>query len=328
MKTIRISHPHSFTRGDLPETVMALGYFDGVHLGHQKVIQTAKDIAELEKRKTAVMTFYPHPTSVLKKESEPKDVITPIREKERLIESLGVDILYIVEFTPIFASLTPQEFVDNYIINLNVKHITAGFDFSFGHMGKGNMENFPSFSRDAVKSTTVKRLSRDDSKISSTLIRQALKSGDVQLAAELLGRPHYVKGTVIHGDKRGRTIGFPTANTELSDPYIVPPTGVYSVIAELEGKAIKGVCNIGYKPTFKKERASLPSIEVHLFNFDEMIYGKELTINWMKRIRSEQKFNGINELIEQISKDKEQAYEDLKRFDEKLPMCKSSERTT
>lgn len=307
---------------------MALGYFDGVHLGHQKVIQTAKDIAAKEKRMAAVMTFYPHPTSVLKKESEPKDVITPIREKEHLIQELGVDYLYIVEFTPVFASLSPQEFVDDYMINLNVKHITAGFDFSFGRLGKGNMENFPSYSRGAVKGTTVNKLSRKDSKISSTFIRKALKNGDVKLAAELLGRPHYVKGTVIHGDKRGRTIGFPTANTELSDPYIVPPTGVYSVIAELDGKTIKGVCNIGYKPTFKRERAALPSIEVHLFNFNEMIYGKELTINWIKRIRSEQKFNGINELIEQISKDKDQALVDLERFDERLPICKSSERTT
>jgi riboflavin kinase/FMN adenylyltransferase len=297
---------------------MALGYFDGVHRGHQEVIKAAKDIASMNQRKTAVMTFYPHPSSVLKKESEPKDVITPIREKERLIEALDVDFLFIVEFTPIFAMLSPQQFVDDYMIRLNVKHITAGFDFSFGHLGKGNMGNFPDYSREMVKRTTVNKVSHEHLKISSTFIRQALKSGDVKLAAKLLGRPHFVKGTVVHGDKRGRTIGFPTANTKLTEPYIVPPTGVYSVIVELDGEAIKGVCNIGYKPTFKKERAPLPSIEVHLFDFNEMIYGKQLTIYWMKRIRSEQKFNGINELIEQISKDKDQALVDLENYGEEF----------
>lgn len=286
---------------------MALGYFDGVHLGHQQVILAAKNTADREGVKTSVMTFHPHPSAVLKKGCEPKDLITPLREKIKIIEGLGADFLYIVEFSPEFASLSPETFIEQYIIGFNVCHVVAGFDFTFGKFGKGTMENFHEYAKGRVKSTAVAKYSNQDQKVSSTRIRSVIGAGDVEYAAELLGRPYYVKGIVIHGDKRGRTIGFPTANIGLSDTYIVPPTGVYAVKAEIDGASFNGVCNVGYKPTFYEKRPGQPSIEVNLFDFNREIYGSDIKIEWYKRLRSEKKFGSVGELVAQITKDKEEA---------------------
>ncbi|WP_175638887.1 bifunctional riboflavin kinase/FAD synthetase [Metabacillus schmidteae] len=308
MKRINLSHPHHLDRSEQPEMVLALGYFDGVHKGHQKVILKAKEIAEDSGLKSAVMTFHPHPLVVLRKQ-EDIEYITPLNEKIRLIEQMGIDFLFVVEFTKEFASLLPQQFVDEFIINLNAKHVVAGFDFTYGHLGKGSMETMPFHSREQFLHTTVEKLTDHDRKVSSSLIREVIHRGDVTYAEILLGRPHSVNGTVIHGDKRGRTIGFPTANIEVEENYLLPPTGVYAVSILVEGKSYEGVCNIGYKPTFKDEQAIKPSIEVHIFDFQNEIYGKNVSVYWYKRIRSEQKFHNVDELIAQISKDKEQSQE-------------------
>ncbi|MGM7720414.1 bifunctional riboflavin kinase/FAD synthetase [uncultured Metabacillus sp.] len=303
MKLIKLSQPHHFNKDDFDEMVLALGYFDGVHKGHQKVILKAKEIADRLGRKSAVMTFNPHPLVVLRNQKE-IDYITPLEEKIHLISQLNVDILFVVEFTKEFAALLPQQFVDDYIINLNVKHVVAGFDFTYGHLGKGTMETMPFHSREQFLQTTVEKQTDRDRKISSSLIREVIRSGDVSYAHNLLGRPHTVTGTVIHGDKRGRTIGFPTANIDVPDIYLMPPTGVYAVSALINGQEYKGMCNIGYKPTFNKEKAAKPSIEVHIFDFQQDIYDQTISISWFKRIRSEQKFNNVEELISQIAKDK------------------------
>lgn len=192
-----------------------------------------------------------------------------------------------MEFSPEFASLSPETFIEQYIIGFNVCHVVAGFDFTFGKFGKGTMENFQEYAKGRVKSTAVAKYSNQDQKVSSTRIRSVIGAGDVEYAAELLGRPYYVKGIVIHGDKRGRTIGFPTANIGLSDTYIVPPTGVYAVKAEIDGASFNGVCNVGYKPTFYEKRPGQPSIEVNLFDFNREIYGSDIKIEWYKRLRSE-----------------------------------------
>ncbi|BEV37692.1 bifunctional riboflavin kinase/FAD synthetase [Bacillus stercoris] len=287
--------------------MMALGYFDGVHLGHQKVIGTAKQIAEEKGLTLAVMTFHPHPSHVLGRDKEPKDLITPLEDKIDQIEQLGTEILYVVKFNEVFASLSPKQFIDQYIIGLNVQHAVAGFDFTYGKYGKGTMETMPADLDGKAECTMVEKLTEQDKKISSSYIRTALQNGDVELANVLLGQPYFIKGIVIHGDKRGRTIGFPTANVGLNNSYIVPPTGVYAVKAEVNGEVYNGVCNIGYKPTFYEKRPEQPSIEVNLFDFDQEVYGAAIKIEWYKRIRSERKFNGIKELTEQIEKDKQEA---------------------
>lgn len=286
---------------------MALGFFDGVHLGHQKVILTARELSEKKGVKSAVMTFDPHPSVVLRRDVEHVSYITPLEEKARLIEELKIDYLFVVHFTQEFANLLPQEFVDQYLIDLNVVHVVAGFDYTYGRMGKGTMETIMFHSRGKFDFTTIPKLAIGSDKVSSTLIRKFITEGKMDKLPEYLGRFYTTSGTVIDGDKRGRTIGFPTANTDIPDSFFLPPVGVYAVRILVNGHWHEGVCNVGYKPTFNAEQPKRPSVEVHIFHFDEDIYGAEVVIEWHQHLRREQKFAGVNELIAQIEKDKQNA---------------------
>ncbi|WP_078172619.1 MULTISPECIES: bifunctional riboflavin kinase/FAD synthetase [Geobacillus] len=306
METIFISHPHHFERQALPPTVMALGYFDGIHLGHQKVITTAVEIAKQRGYESAVMTFHPHPSVVLGKQPELR-LITPLGKKEQLIAALGVNRLYIVEFTPAFAGLLPEQFVDQYLDEFHVKHIVAGFDFTYGRFGKGTMETMPLHARGRFEQTIIPKMTVDGEKVSSTRVRKLIEEGAVEQLPRLLGRFYDIEGTVVTGERRGRTIGFPTANIALNGDYLLPAIGVYAVKATIGGQVYEGVANIGYKPTFHETREGLPSIEVHLFEFARDIYGETVTIEWHRRLRGEQKFASIAELTAQIARDKEEA---------------------
>jgi riboflavin kinase / FMN adenylyltransferase len=316
LETIILSHPHQLTKEHLKETVIALGFFDGVHLGHKQVISTAKQLAKQKEMQCAVMTFSPHPKEVLRAEQEPLDYLSPMPEKIKLIKQLEVDILYVIEFTREFANLTPQQFVDDYLIGLNVKHVVAGFDYSYGKLGKGTMETLPFHSRNAFSQTTIPKVENDHVKISSTNIRKLLESGKVAQIPAVLGRYYEVVGIVVHGERRGRTIGFPTANV-YTDRYLLPTIGVYAVCVKVKGRTYEGVCNIGYKPTFHGENKSFKSVEVHLFDFDQDIYDEEVAIQWIERIRSEKKFDSIEQLVNQIQQDKAKA----KLILNKLNMC-------
>jgi len=309
MEVISIYHPHQINREAEPQIVMALGYFDGVHLGHQKVISSAKAIADEKGLKSAVMTFDPHPSVVLGKDVKHVEYITPLKDKIEIIASLGIDYLFIINFTREFANLLPQEFVDQYLIQFNVGHVVAGFDYSYGRMGKGTMETIPFHSREQFQATVIPKLENNNEKVSSTLIRSYIRAGKTEELPQLLGRFYTTSGIVIHGDKRGRTIGFPTANIGSESDYIIPPLGVYCVRFKVLDKWYEGVCNVGFKPTFKNEAAAKPSIEVHVFNFNQDIYGQEATVEWHLYLRKEQKFSGIDELTTQIEKDKLAALE-------------------
>ncbi|MEK3886930.1 bifunctional riboflavin kinase/FAD synthetase [Bacillus sp. FSL K6-3431] len=304
MKVMMIHHPHTCNKEDFPALSIALGFFDGVHRGHQKVIGIAKEIAKTNGWKSAVMTFDPHPSVVLAKENTPIQYITPLQNKIDLIADLGVDYLFIVRFTSAFSNLTPEEFVEDYLAKLNIQHAVAGFDYSYGKYGKGTMDTLLVHADGKFEVTTVGKLEEKQEKISSTAIRKLLSEGSMLEAKKLLGRFYATRGTVIHGEKRGRTIGFPTANIQLHNDYIIPKTGVYAVRILVAGSWKDGVCNIGYKPTFKDPNKSDLSIEVHILDFDQSIYGEEIELKWHIRIRDEQKFNGIEELKTQISKDK------------------------
>jgi riboflavin kinase / FMN adenylyltransferase len=303
VEVIKLQHPHQIS--DMPPLVCALGYFDGVHLGHQKVILEAKQEALKLGLKSAVMTFDPHPSVVLGKSVQHVEYISPLYDKIKLLEDLGIDYVIIVHFSVEFAHLLPQEFIDLYIIGLNIKHVVAGFDFSYGRMGKGTMETLPFHSRNKFSHTVISKLLSDGEKISSTLIRTFILEGKMEDLPSLLGRFYQTMGKVIHGDKRGRTIGFPTANIELNEDYLLPPLGVYAVKLQINDQWFNGVCNMGFKPTFNQEKNHKPSIEVHIFDFDYDIYGLNVKIEWHKYIRKEQKFNGISELVHQIQLDKE-----------------------
>lgn len=306
VEVIKINHPHQYEQADYPELAMALGYFDGVHLGHQQVINKAKSIAESNGWKSAVMTFDPHPSVVLGKSIQHAEYITPLSAKINLISNLGIDYLFIVHFTHEFANLLPQEFIDQYIIDLNVKHIVAGFDFTYGRMGKGNMETLPFHSRDLFEYTTVPKYLLGEEKVSSTFIRAEIKQGNMEILPSLLGGFYSTSGVVVHGDKRGRTIGFPTANVDMTEDYLFPPTGVYAVRIKVGQTWFKGVCNRGFKPTFNDDK-NKQTIEANIFDFSEDIYGQAVTVEWHRRLRSERKFDGIEQLVNQIEKDKQNA---------------------
>lgn len=315
MEVIKLSFPHQIKKNNLPPLAMCLGYFDGVHLGHQQVILEGKKIAKEKGLKSAVMTFDPHPSVVLGREIQHVKYITPLEEKIKLIEALGVDYLFVVQFTHNFSTLLPQEFVDYFLLDLNVHFVIAGFDFSYGVMGKGTMETLPFHSREQFDFTVVPKFTFNGEKISSTLIRSKIIEGKTDELKSLLGRFYCTSGEVVHGDKRGRTIGFPTANIDSSDDYLLPGMGVYSVRIFVRNKWYEGVCNVGNKPTFNKEKLNKPSVEVHIFNFNDDIYGQHVQVEWHERIRGEKKFTGIVELVQQINLDKLHA---LAYFEKKL----------
>lgn len=305
MKVITLSHPLTKEENKFPPLAIALGFFDGVHLGHKKVISAAKQYATDNNIASAVMTFDPHPSVVLSRNSKQVKYITPVNDKIKLIKQLGIDYLFIVHFTESFAQLLPQQFIDQYIIGLNVKHVVSGYDYTYGRMGKGTTETMPFHSRNFFTQSVVPKLSANENdKISSTSIRAEINNGNVQLIPDLLGRFYTIKGTVVHGDNRGRTLGFPTANIQVVEDYIIPPVGVYCVRVKIEDVIYTGVCNVGYVPTFNRDKNRL-TIEVHLFEFNKNIYGKTVTIEWHKCLRKERKFTDVQQLIDQIDEDKQ-----------------------
>lgn len=306
MEVIHLKYPHKLVASDVPYS-LAVGFFDGVHSGHQKVIQAAIDNAVRLQCKSAVMTFDPHPSIVLGGRNEKVFYITPLEQKIEKLKELGVDTLFVVNFTSDFAKLSPESFVQYFVRGLNIKHVSAGFDFSFGAFGKGNMAKMQQLAGDDFGVTVVGKFEQENEKVSSTRIRQALQDGEMEQAHALLGRPFEVPGIVVHGDKRGRTMGFPTANVQPIEGSFVPSTGVYAVKILVQDEWHNGVCNVGYKPTFNDPSLKQLSIEVNIFEFDKNIYGEQVVVAWYKRIRSEQKFNGIEALIQQIELDKQQA---------------------
>lgn len=250
------------------------------------------------------MTFDPHPSIVLGGRSEDVFYITLLPEKLRLLEALGVETVFIVQFTSDFAKLTPQQFIQTFIRDMNVRHVTAGFDFTFGCKGEGTMTQMADLAHNDYAVSVVDKHTVAEDKVSSTRIRRTLEQGDMEAAHTLLGRAFSVDGIVIQGDKRGRQIGFPTANVQTAEGSFIPATGVYAVRIFVQEVWYDGVCNVGYVPTFKDNNKNL-TVEVHILDFDKNIYGEEVQVAWYKRIRSEQKFDGIASLKAQIERDKQ-----------------------
>lgn len=310
MNIVHLKYPYQLNNID-PSTSysLAVGFFDGVHRGHQAVINSAIEKARELNVKSAVMTFDPHPSIVLGKRNEKIFYITPLQQKLEIFKELGVDTTFVVQFTSDFAKLSPEDFVQYFIRDFNVKHVTAGFDYSFGAFGKGDMELMKELSRGDFGVTVIDKQMENEEKISSTRIRKKLQEGDMEEVHYLLGRPYKVPGIVVQGDKRGRTIGFPTANIQAMDGCFIPAIGVYAVKILVQNKLYDGVCNVGYKPTFKNPNEKQLTIEVHILDFEKNIYGEEVELYWYKRLRDEQKFDGIESLKAQISRDKERAIE-------------------
>lgn len=307
MEVIQLMYPHQIH----PEEVdgpysLALGFFDGVHRGHQKVILAAKEVADRTNTKLAVMTFDPHPSLVLGGRKDPIFYITPLHQKMEILEQLGVDTLFVVRFTSDFAKLSPESFYELFVKDLNVAHVTAGFDYTFGSRGSGTMDVMRILCGSSISVQVVEKLEDGDDKVSSTRIRGLLKEGEMEEVQALLGRPYQTPGVVVHGDKRGRQIGFPTANIQVPEGTFIPANGVYVVKIRVQDEWYEGMCNIGYKPTFKNPDEKQLTIEVNIFEFENNIYGEEVVVDWYKRIRDEKKFDGIDGLIAQLTADQQQ----------------------
>lgn len=308
MDLISISYPYTNLAelAHAKPVAIAIGHFDGVHRGHQNVIRQAVDTAREQGMLSAVMTFSPHPKEVLGHGDQYYSCLTPLHQKKELFEELGVDLMYVMRFDLSFAAVSPEEFVSGVLRPLGVRHAVVGFDFTFGSKGAGDASTLLELCGPDIGVSVVEPLYENGVKVSSTYTRESLEQGDLAMANLLLGRPYEVTGTVVHGDGRGRTIGFPTANLELRDPYVAPRLGVYAITAWIDGVERKGVLNHGMKPTFNKSEIK-PVMEANLFDFDQDIYGKQMTVQFNHFIRPEQKFSSIDQLIKQIAADAEQA---------------------
>ena len=281
-------------------SVITLGNFDGIHLGHQELVRMVMKRAQEIRGQSMVVTFRPHPLKVLAPDKCPP-LISIYEEKIELFRKLGIDVLVKIPFSFHFAEMTPREFVKKILCNLlGTKEIFVGCNYRFGKGREGTTETLKQMGEEfGFKVNEVKQIALRDEVISSTKIRQLLSAGEVEHAAELLGRPYAITGIVIRGDSRGKTLGFPTANIA-SKHAIVPANGVYAVKLSARDTCHDGVVNIGLRPTFDTKHLA---IEVHVFDFNEDLYGEEVTIYFIKKLRTERKFDTADALITQITKD-------------------------
>ncbi|WP_081756656.1 bifunctional riboflavin kinase/FAD synthetase [Gorillibacterium massiliense] len=310
MQVFELTYPFHFPYPGLPaRQVLAIGDFDGVHLGHREVINRAVRTARRQQLPTAIMTFHPHPREVLGLDTY-RAILTPLADKLEIFRSLGVDVAYVVTFNEDFAKMEPERFVQDILLPMGIDSVIVGFDFTFGRAGIGTADSLVSYGHGEFSVEIVRPFLRDGGKVSSTLIREKLQDGQVEQAAELLARPYSLQGTVGTGEQRGRTLNYPTANLQLSRPYAVPANGVYAVRVYLDKRRLDGVMNVGVKPTFAEDGLNR-TLEVHLFDFNETIYGRELKVEFISFLRPEMKFSSIQELVAQIGKDAEAAKEKL-----------------
>jgi riboflavin kinase/FMN adenylyltransferase len=292
------------TVAEISNPVVTIGTFDGVHLGHQKILQTLLDEAHGIDGESVLLTFYPHPRMILYPESHGMKLLQTQAEKMEKLSEYGLQNLIIYPFSFDFSRLTALEFVRDILVNkLHVRKIIIGYDHQFGKNREGNIQYLKDVA-DTYEFEVIEIPAQDidEVNISSTKIREALLNGDVQRAAVFLGQPYVLSGKVVRGRALGRTIGFPTANIEVnSDLKLVPGIGVYAVEVHVERNVYRGMLNIGKRPTIVS--TDDVHLEVHILDFQEDIYDKVITIRFMERVRDEQKFESVEALKEQLQKD-------------------------
>jgi riboflavin kinase/FMN adenylyltransferase len=280
-------------------TSATIGNFDGVHVGHKKIIAAVKEEAKQKGLSSCVITFHPHPQKVLQNIDIP--LLVPIRERLKLLEKEGVDVVACYTFTKDIAKIPAKDFVTDILIGkLNLKHLIVGPGFSFGRKREGNLDLLDKMGAQYDFDTEVVETALIDGEIvSSTAIRNLVREGNMVKAGKFLGYNFYIEGQVKEGERRGRQIGFPTANLD-TDWDILPKVGVYATLAHVDGIVLNSITNVGYRPTFGNNELV---IETHIFNFNEDIYKKRIEVEFVDRVRDEQKFNGPQALVEQIKKD-------------------------
>lgn len=296
---------------DVKNPVVTTGMFDGVHLGHQKIISRLKEIAQENNGETVLLTFYPHPRMVLFPEDNELKLLNTQAEKIELLEKYGVDHLIIYPFTKEFSRLTSVEFVRNILVNkIKTKRLVIGYNHHFGRNREGSFEHLKEYG--PVYGFEVEEIPAKDIdhvEISSTKTRNALLAGDVKTANSFLGHSYSINGTVIEGLKLGRTIGYPTANILVDDTYkLIPGDGIYAVKVKSDDAMFDGMLSIGNNPTVEGKGRS---IEVNIFDFDATIYGQHITIYFIERLRDEMKFSNLEELKVQLLKDEKDSHQIL-----------------
>ncbi|WP_271407015.1 bifunctional riboflavin kinase/FAD synthetase [Tenacibaculum soleae] len=293
------------------KTIVTIGTFDGVHIGHQKIIKELVDEAKKTNKKAVLLTFFPHPRMVLQKDLSIK-LINTIDERAQYLEKIGLDYLIIHPFSKEFSRLTALDFVRDILVNqLNTSKLIIGYDHHFGKNREGNIEQLTEYSH--LYDFTVEEIPAqdiDEVSVSSTKIRKALANGQLKTANNYLGYNFSLTGKVVNGKQLGGQIGFPTANINVLETYkLIPKTGVYIVQSIINNNTIFGMMNIGNRPTVNGNHQT---IEVHFFNFNANLYNQTLTIELLYFLRDEQKFNSVNDLVIQLKKDKETAINFLK----------------
>ena len=303
---MRLIHEASPVAAD--PCVATIGFFDGVHRGHRCLLEQVRDVAAARHLRSALITFPVHPRKVMGK-AEELELLTTFDEKLALLERTGIDCCLLLDFTPELARLTAREFMQLLSERFRVECLVIGYDHRFGHNRSESFDDYLAYGRSMgmeVVRACAERVDWDGSgeerAVSSSVVRRLLHKGEVAEAARCLGYRYFLSGTVVKGNQLGRTIGFPTANLAVNCPdKLVPANGVYAVWVEWDEKTCKGMLNIGQRPTLGSGLQR--TIEVHILGFDGDIYGETLCLRFVERMRSEQKFNGINDLAVQLAKD-------------------------
>lgn len=286
---------------NMEETIVALGNFDGLHKGHQELIEKTLNNASERNLKTAVFSFSNHPLNLLKEEKAVKN-ISYLKEKEVLLDEMGVDYFFNIEFNEDIMKMSPESFIRDIIIDkFNAKGVVCGFNYRFGYKAEGDLELLKKLGeKEGFTVDVIEPVIINGEVVSSTLIRGLIKSGEIMDVKDFLGRNYSIEGKVVVGNKIGRTIGFPTSNLTINDTIITPPNGVYVTNCIYKDEVYPSITNVGTRPTigsFEK------NIETHIFNFNKELYGKTIRIEFLSKIRDEVKFHNVDELKEQIKKD-------------------------
>jgi riboflavin kinase/FMN adenylyltransferase len=294
--------------------VVTSGTFDGVHVGHQKILARLHEISDRHHGETVVITYWPHPRLVLHPEDESLKLLNTFEEKALLLKDQGIQHLVRIAFTKEFSQLTSEQFIQKILVEtIGTKKLVIGYDHHFGKNREGSFEqlklNGPKYGFDVEE---IPRLDVDHIAVSSTQIRQSLEKGDLETATHLLGRPYSITGRVISGDKIGRLMGYPTANIEIDSKHkLIPMHGIYAVTVQHEHASYGGMLYIGYRPTINGTKLN---IEVNIFDFKQEIYGESLTVHFHQLIRGDAKFSDLEQLKVQLKADQENAIAVLRNF--------------
>jgi len=299
---VKVHHSIKEFKEKKHSTILTIGTFDGVHIGHQKIIERLNQIKNMTKDRSAILTFFPHPRKILNQGNEIKWLNT-MDEKTQLLEKFGLDNLIIEPFTKGFSELTALDFVKEILVDqLFIKSLVIGYDHQFGKNREGNFEQLRGYGK--IYNFNVEKITAqeiEDVSVSSTKIRKAIEEGNIKKANSYLGYHYLLSGEIVKGQGLGRKLNYPTINLHIKESYkLIPKTGVYIVKTTIDQKVFFGIMNIGFRPTVNGKNKT---IEVHLLDFTGDLYGENLQIEVLKRLRDEQKFSGLEKLILQIKKD-------------------------